>query len=222
MYINQSTCICGCGSGPCVPQRPYRHPKADTSEGDHIGELITFEVYGRCGMPLRDALRCKYLGLSGRDDPVFVGSQNSVRIRLEVRNPVIRGWGRKLTVFAQVPRLSVVGPAGSHCFSLLNPSLRLVQMRTKDWKRKPSPITKAKLATEIAKTVDRFLKVNLQCSQTVRNSRKAILSLQDMRRNTMSLVDVDINHLALVALEHMSFSSWQPHLRLMCSSNLSP
>jgi hypothetical protein len=33
-------------------------------------------------------------------------------------------------------------------------------MRTKDWKRKPSPITKSKLATEVSKKVLRFLDVS--------------------------------------------------------------
>lgn len=49
-----------------------------------MGELITFKVYGQCGMPLRSALRSIYSGLSGRDDPMFVGSRTSISIRLEV------------------------------------------------------------------------------------------------------------------------------------------
>jgi len=50
-----------------------------------VGELITFKVHGECGMPLRDAFRGAYSGLSGRDDPMFVGSRTSVSIRLQVR-----------------------------------------------------------------------------------------------------------------------------------------
>ena len=50
-----------------------------------MGELITFNIRGKCGMPLRDALRGVYGGLSGRDDPMFVGSRTSVSIRLQVR-----------------------------------------------------------------------------------------------------------------------------------------
>jgi len=163
-----STCICGCGGSPCIRQRPYRRPKGDALEDDRIGELITFKVHGQCGMPLRNALRCMYSGLSGRDDPMFVGSRTSISIRLEF--PGCSSWAQ--------------------------------QMRTKDWRRKPSPITKSKLATEVAKKVDRFLK--------------------DMRHNPRnaqwsppSLGPVDISRLALVALEHVSMASWQPHLRLI-------
>ena len=36
-------------------------------------------------MPLRNALRGIYSGLSGRDDPMFIGSRTSISIRLEVR-----------------------------------------------------------------------------------------------------------------------------------------
>jgi len=76
------------------------------------------------------------------------------------------------------------------------------QMRTKDWKRKPSPISKAKLATEVAKKVKRFL--------------------EDMRPNhrgsqgdPLSPSRLDFDRLTLVALEHVSMGSWQPHLRLI-------
>ena len=50
-----------------------------------MGELISFKAHGQCGIPLRDAFRGVYGGLSGRDDPMFVGSRTSISIRLEVR-----------------------------------------------------------------------------------------------------------------------------------------
>jgi hypothetical protein len=157
-----STCICGCGGSACLRQRPYRRPKGDALEDHRLGELITFKVHGQCGMPLKNALLGMYSGLSGRDDPMFVGSRTSISIRLEF--PDCSPWAQ--------------------------------QMRTKDWRRKPSPITKAKLATEVAKKVDRFLK--------------------DIRRNPQSSLGlVTTNHLALVALEHVSMASWQPHLRFI-------
>jgi len=55
-----------------------------------------------------------------------------------------------------------------------------------------------------------------------RSLSKGDCSLQDMRHNPRnfqwsppSLGPVDINRLALVALEHVSLASWQPHLRLI-------
>lgn len=90
-------------------------------------------------------------------------------------------------------------------------------MRTKDWRRKPSPITKAKLATEVAKKVDRFLKVN---THRAGHKCNVIPPFQDMYINPRnsewtppSLGFVNVNRLALVALEHVSMASWQPHLR---------
>jgi len=162
-----STCICGCGEGPCIRQRPYRRPKGDPLDDARVGELITFKVHGRCGMPLGSALRGIYSGLSGRDSPMFVGSRTSISIRLEFPNCL--PWAQ--------------------------------QMRTKDWRRKPSPITKAKLATEVAKKVDRFLKdvrPDLQNPQSPHPPGP-----------------VNINQLALVALEHVSMASWQPHIRII-------
>ena len=77
------TCVCGCGGSACIYQRPYRRPKGDPLEDDRLGELVTFRVHGQCGIPLKAALRGQYGGLSGRDDPMFVGSRTSISIRLE-------------------------------------------------------------------------------------------------------------------------------------------
>jgi len=80
LAIRSTKCICGCGGDPCLPQRQYRRSKDDPLEDHRVGELITFKVHGECGMPLRDA----YRGLSGRDEPMFVGSRTSISIRLQV------------------------------------------------------------------------------------------------------------------------------------------
>jgi hypothetical protein len=83
-----------------------------------------------------------------------------------------------------------------------------------------SPITKAKLATEVAKKVDRLLKVGGSCWSQIGDIVPIIRLFQDMQRSPRnsqwippSLGHVTINHLALVALEHVSMASWQPHLR---------
>jgi len=162
------TCICGCNGTPCIPQRPYRRPKGDPLEEHRLGELITFQVHGKCGIPLERALRCVYGGLAERDDPMFVGSRTSISIRIEWLG--CQPWAQ--------------------------------QMRTKDWKRKPSPITKAKLATEVAKKVDRFL---LDMRHTPRGCHG----------DAPSPGHIDTSRLALVALEHVSQASWQPHLRFI-------
>lgn len=165
-----SACICGCGGAPCIIQRQYRRPKGDALEDNRIGELIRFDINDSCGMLLRNALRGQYKGLSGRDDPMFVGSRTSISIRIEW--PDCPPWAQ--------------------------------QMRTKDWKRKPSPITKAKLSTEVAKKVKRFL-------EDMRRTQRSLRGYQEED----SPCHVDFDNLVLVALEHVSLASWQPHLRLI-------
>ena len=90
LHITQQTCICGCGGDPCVLQRLYCWHKGDPLEGARLGGLITFRVHGQCGMPLSNALSWGYSGLSGRDDPMFVGSPASISIRVEVQTLVAR------------------------------------------------------------------------------------------------------------------------------------
>ena len=71
-----------CGCDPYIRQRPCRLPKGDTLEKGRVGGLITFEVYWKCGVRLCDALDDVYSGLSGRDEPTFVGSRTSTSTRL--------------------------------------------------------------------------------------------------------------------------------------------
>ena len=47
--------------------------------------MILFDVGGKCGYPLMDALKKRYTGLDGRDNKVFVGFKSSISIRVEVR-----------------------------------------------------------------------------------------------------------------------------------------
>ena len=78
------TCICGCGGGPCITQREYYRQRTDSTTEDELKEMILFRVKGKCGYPLKNALRKLYTNLDGRDDKVFVGFKSSISIRLEV------------------------------------------------------------------------------------------------------------------------------------------
>jgi len=72
------------------------------------------------------------------------------------------------------------------------------QIKTHDWSRGRRPISRAKLATEIAKVVDRFVK--------------------DMCKRSGSC-NIDTNRLALTALKQVSKSSWQPELFIISSED---
>jgi hypothetical protein len=78
-------CICGCGGGPCIPQREYERQRTDPLSQTDLQEMILFRVQGKCGYPLKHALRKQYTGLVGRDDKMFEDSKSSISIRLEVR-----------------------------------------------------------------------------------------------------------------------------------------
>ena len=47
--------------------------------------MIVFKVNGKCGYPLKDALRKYYTGLNGRDEKMFTDFKSSISIRVEVR-----------------------------------------------------------------------------------------------------------------------------------------
>jgi len=79
------SCVCGCGGGPCIPQRDYDRQRTDPLSQYDLQEMILFSVDGKCGYPLEDALKKHYTGLDGRDDKMFVDFKSSISIRLEVR-----------------------------------------------------------------------------------------------------------------------------------------
>lgn len=78
------------------------------------------------------------------------------------------------------------------------------QIKTRDWRKTPRPITRAKLATEIAKTTRKFIDIMEDKPQTDHRWRVG----NGANR-------ININDLVLVRLERVSKASWQPHFRLL-------
>jgi len=74
-----------------LPQRQY---KARSKDIAHQYIPILFEVEGKIGMPLQDALDGKYSGLLNRDYPMFAGCGSSISVRLEVKG--YKSWGRQI------------------------------------------------------------------------------------------------------------------------------
>ena len=81
---SDDSCVCGCGGGACIPQREYERRVTDPLSQDELQEMILFRVNGRCGYPLKDALRSQYTGLDGRDNKMFINCKSPISIRLEV------------------------------------------------------------------------------------------------------------------------------------------
>ncbi|KAG6813821.1 hypothetical protein H0H92_006765 [Tricholoma furcatifolium] len=96
------------------------------------------------------------------------------------------------------------------------------QIPTKDFRSPPQPITRAKLAKNVAKCVERFLSV---CETLIYSIE---ILKDDQARTGNSLEDdvdprwkvglrpheIKLEDLYLVSMHHVSMGSWQPHLRL--------
>jgi hypothetical protein len=78
------------------------------------------------------------------------------------------------------------------------------QIPTKDFRSPPCPITRSKLAKNIARTVERFIK----------EKYRAVMDPDEDPRWRVGPGHITIDDLVLVGLQHVSKGSWQCHLRL--------
>lgn len=78
------------------------------------------------------------------------------------------------------------------------------QIPTKDFRSPPCPITRSKLAKNIARTVERFIK----------EKARVQMDPEEDPRWKVGLGHITIDDLSLVGLQHVSKGSWQCHLRL--------
>lgn len=98
------------------------------------------------------------------------------------------------------------------------------QIPTKDFRSPPLPITRSKLAKNVAKTVQRFIEVSSDGhviyvvvltlvfqSQEVKDRR-----MEDPRKHCWRVGNraIGVDDLILLGLEHVSKGSWQAHLRV--------
>ncbi|KAI0741532.1 hypothetical protein C8Q80DRAFT_1110611 [Daedaleopsis nitida] len=79
------------------------------------------------------------------------------------------------------------------------------QIPTRDFRSPPQPITRAKLARNVAKTVLRFI-------QEMENQQQEDPSEARWRVGSRA---IHLEDLALVGLQHVSMGSWQAHVRLI-------
>jgi hypothetical protein len=109
--------------------------------------LIQFNRDGDRGMPLRDALEWKHQGLWGRDDPMFLGFGSSISLRIQVR------------MFANTLQVVLILPTFFLCLKIQGYAPWHQKIYTMDLCSPPKPITRAKLSTNIARHVEKFIQV---------------------------------------------------------------
>ncbi len=143
---------------PMVPQTRYL-PKSSSDHRRHVDEVnvnlqapIYFYVNSpdgsKPGIPLRDAITSKFMRLCDRDEQLFQGCGPSIAVRLLVR-----------TNFLLFLHICFVTTLMSTCPQWKGYQPWSRQIPTRDFRSPPGPITKAKLAKNVAKSVQRFIDV---------------------------------------------------------------
>ncbi|KDQ61577.1 hypothetical protein JAAARDRAFT_123166 [Jaapia argillacea MUCL 33604] len=79
------------------------------------------------------------------------------------------------------------------------------QIPTKNWKNPPGPITRQKLAKQVARRIEEFV----DCMKSCEMDEEA-----DQRWRVGSH-GISVSNLTLVSLHHVSKGSWQPQLRVI-------
>ncbi|KIY69196.1 hypothetical protein CYLTODRAFT_420910 [Cylindrobasidium torrendii FP15055 ss-10] len=165
-------------SGPFVPQTMYKpHTSSD---------------------------RRRYVEEVSMDDPIFFWvdqpSECGILLSDAMHTRVKRLVNRDETVFeGRGPSVSIrIEWPGYRPWSR--------QIPTKDFRSPPGPITRAKLAKNVAKCVQRFIQERQQVPmEDDADARWRVGNSQGSIR---------ADDLVLVSLHHVSMGSWQPHLRL--------
>lgn len=94
------------------------------------------------------------------------------------------------------------------------------QIPTRDFRSPPGPITRSKLAKNVAKTVLRFLDVRMPPCVGSNNANDVLIQEkrgkqpEDDEGQRWKLANITIDQLELIGLQHVSMGSWQAHLRL--------
>ena len=96
------------------------------------------------------------------------------------------------------------------------------QIPTRDFRNPPGPITRSKLAKNVAKSVGRFITVGAVSSHYDNCLTGPCQEHQDRPMEEdgdaawlVGLRRIEVNDLVLVRLDHVSKGSWQAHLQLL-------
>jgi hypothetical protein len=205
--------------GPMVPQKRYEpHTAGDrrryVDEVDFEPAIFFFmQKPDESGIPLRDALHGRFARLVGRDEPMFREHGPSVSVRINV---------------SVIPHSFAV----SGTFKCTNtywytnqwpgyqPWSRTIP--TRDFRNPPGPITRSKLAKNVAKSVGRFIMVGAISSEydscltgTIQEQHDRPMEEDGDPAWLVGPRRIEVNDLVLVRLDHVSKGSWQVHLQLL-------
>ena len=161
------------------------------------------------GIPLRDALRGRFARLVGCNEPMFKECGPSLSVCLDVSHYTTCEMYQCLMPYDQWPGY--------------RPWSRQIRIRDFQFRNPPGPITRSNLAKNVAKSVARFIAVNI-----FSNHRDKYLmgSVQEHQGRPMEedgdpiwavgAHKIEVNDLVLVRLDNASKNSWQAHLQLLC------
>ncbi|KAG6865710.1 hypothetical protein C0991_012526 [Blastosporella zonata] len=165
-------------AGPFIPQKMYM-PHTNSDRRRYVEEI--------------DLQQPIYFWMEGPDEcgiPLVDALHSRVRRLRQRDEPVFEGRGPSISVRIQWP--------GYRPWSR--------QIPTKDFRSPPQPITKAKLAKNIAKCVERFL--------SARTGTPLEDDVDPRWKVGPRNYEIKLEDLYLVSMHHVSMGSWQPHLRL--------
>ena len=143
---------------PMVPQRRYK-PITLSDRRRYVDDVklepsIIFDMqrpHGE-GMPLTDAMSGRFARLVSRHEPMFQESGPSVTIRINV-SCVCHGLALSHICRRARPNAMQYQWPGYRPWSR--------QIPTRDFRKTPEPVTRAKLAKNVAKSVARFISVSV-------------------------------------------------------------
>jgi hypothetical protein len=190
----------------CIPRYSYRDQTQFFKDALNLpttvaGDFVPQQMY----RPHTNSDRRRYVEEVDLDGPIYFWMENpsecGIPLTDALHSRVRRLQNRDETVFTtgRGPSISVrIQWPGYRQWSR--------QIPTKDFRSPPGPITRAKLAKNVAKCVQRFIdaKRNHPLEDDVHPKWKV-----GTQHNEIKLDD-----LLLVSMHHVSMGSWQPHLRL--------
>ncbi|KAF9791031.1 hypothetical protein BJ322DRAFT_1208299 [Thelephora terrestris] len=167
-----------------VPQEPYE--SARRQEQPTGSKVIEFVVNGEEGVRLSDALEGSWTGFEGRHDTFSFGDGGRLQILLRLHFVGCSPWKSK----ARVTKLG-----------LLSSISHASQVHTVTSAANRQPVTRAKLASEVAKSIRKFI------AREKANGHDAV-------HPSCGWGDVSLEDVFLTRMVRASQASWQPEFSI--------
>ncbi|KAH9852059.1 hypothetical protein C2E23DRAFT_860094 [Lenzites betulinus] len=163
------------------------------------GELVPQQDY----RPHTQSDRRRYVDQVDLDAPIFFFTQNPAALGIPLKDAITSRFMQ--LVDRDDPMLKDRGPSVSIRLNWPGYAPWSRQIPTRDFRSPPHPVTRAKLARNVAKTIKRFI--------DEMDGRRMEDESQSKWR--VGRRHIKLEELMLVGLQHVSMGSWQAHLRLV-------